>query len=420
MPTPLLAAALIVRDEAEFLPGCLDALAALGPLIQQVVVYDTGSTDATRELARAAGATVIKGYWDDDFGRARNAALAATDASWVLMPDADERVVADPVRLAQLLRAGLAPGSERDAVVVPLVNLSPDGTEMYAAPLVRLLRPDRARYAGRLHERVEPLNPAPAGLRLLEPGRDVLHLRHLGYRDAAAVAAKAERNLRLADAEVAVQLTGVPLDADALVRALYQRGRTQLSAGRVQEALADLEQLRRTPARAAERIWGLDVLAQTLLSIGRPDDVPDLVAELRAAGVDRRYCSWLLARGLLTQDRFAEALPLLREVDAVIDAVGREHGLVPVLEAQLIAAGRTGAVDEAAACCIRLMAGLGRTAGLGGMLLTLWGSRPAEWLVELLAGADRGHLPAVAEELRRCDPPGPQIAAALAVVPSLS
>src|SRR5664279_3768416 len=118
-----------------------------------------------------------------------------------------------------------------------------------------------------------------------------------------------------------------------------------------------------------------------------------------AARVDTRYCSWLLARTLLLQERFAEALVLLRTVDLLIDSVGRVLDLVPVLEAQMIAAGRVGEADEAAACCIRLMAGFGRTDGLGSLLITLWAGRPAAWLVELLTGADAGHLASVAAEL---------------------
>src|SRR4051794_8309888 len=110
MALPLLAAALIVRDEAARLPGCLAALAALGPLVDHVVVHDTGSLDDSREIARAAGATVVEGSWQDDFALARNVALAATSARWVLMVDADERVVADPDRLRALLESADADG----------------------------------------------------------------------------------------------------------------------------------------------------------------------------------------------------------------------------------------------------------------------------------------------------------------------
>ena len=86
----LLSACLIVKDEEKALPECL---ASLDRLVDEVVVYDTGSTDATVELARRAGARVIEGYWDDDFGRARNASLEQCRGEWILWIDADERFV---------------------------------------------------------------------------------------------------------------------------------------------------------------------------------------------------------------------------------------------------------------------------------------------------------------------------------------
>src|SRR4051812_36682681 len=88
-----IAAVLVVRDESVLLPDCL---ASLTGVVDQVVVHDTGSADDTVALALAAGAVVHQGYWDDDFGRARNVGLELADAEWVLVVDADERVRADP------------------------------------------------------------------------------------------------------------------------------------------------------------------------------------------------------------------------------------------------------------------------------------------------------------------------------------
>ena len=67
----LVDACLIVKDEEAHLPRCLAALEKLRPLLGRICVYDTGSRDATVELARAAGCVVTQGYWDDDFARAK-------------------------------------------------------------------------------------------------------------------------------------------------------------------------------------------------------------------------------------------------------------------------------------------------------------------------------------------------------------
>ncbi len=80
-----------VRNEEANLPGCL---AALGSAFDEVVVVDSGSTDATRSLAEAAGAVVVEFVWDGRFPKKRNWTLRnyTFRNPWVLFLDADERV----------------------------------------------------------------------------------------------------------------------------------------------------------------------------------------------------------------------------------------------------------------------------------------------------------------------------------------
>ena len=80
-------ALVVARNEAARLPGCL---AALAPADALVVVLDR-STDASAEIARAAGATVLEGTWPVE-GARRNAGIAACTTDWVLEVDADETV----------------------------------------------------------------------------------------------------------------------------------------------------------------------------------------------------------------------------------------------------------------------------------------------------------------------------------------
>ncbi len=61
---PLLSICMIVRDEEENLPGCLEDF---GPVADQIVVVDTGSTDRTVDVARRYGAEVHHHPWQDDF-----------------------------------------------------------------------------------------------------------------------------------------------------------------------------------------------------------------------------------------------------------------------------------------------------------------------------------------------------------------
>ncbi|MGH7683904.1 MAG: glycosyltransferase, partial [Vulcanimicrobiaceae bacterium] len=57
----------------------------------RVLVVDAGSRDATVEIARASGATVIERAWTD-FVDARRFAAAAVETPWTFMLDADERL----------------------------------------------------------------------------------------------------------------------------------------------------------------------------------------------------------------------------------------------------------------------------------------------------------------------------------------
>ena len=80
---------MIVRDEARDLARCL---ASVAQGVDEMVVFDTGSRDATVRIAAAHGARVVQGAWNHDFARARNVALAHATGDWVLILDADEEL----------------------------------------------------------------------------------------------------------------------------------------------------------------------------------------------------------------------------------------------------------------------------------------------------------------------------------------
>ena len=53
--------------------------------VDEINIVDTGSTDRTIEIARAFGANVIHREWRNDFGWARNEALALATRRWTLV-----------------------------------------------------------------------------------------------------------------------------------------------------------------------------------------------------------------------------------------------------------------------------------------------------------------------------------------------
>ena len=68
----MLSLSMIVRDEEARLGECLRSVQGFA---DEMVVVDTGSTDATVAIAEAAGARVEQIPWPGDFAPARNQAM---------------------------------------------------------------------------------------------------------------------------------------------------------------------------------------------------------------------------------------------------------------------------------------------------------------------------------------------------------
>jgi hypothetical protein len=78
---------MIVKDGAPVLGRCLKSAA---PVVDRILVGDTGSIDDSVEIARSFGAEVIAIPWEKDFSRARNRVLQQRKCDWILVLDADE------------------------------------------------------------------------------------------------------------------------------------------------------------------------------------------------------------------------------------------------------------------------------------------------------------------------------------------
>jgi len=86
---PTLALSMIVRDEEQALPACLESVK---DKVDEIVIADTGSKDGTMEVAKRFGARCISIPWENDFAAARNRSLAEVHSDWVLWMDADEQL----------------------------------------------------------------------------------------------------------------------------------------------------------------------------------------------------------------------------------------------------------------------------------------------------------------------------------------
>jgi len=97
-----LSVAIITKNEAANLPGCLQSIA----FARQIVVVDSGSDDGTLEIARGFGCEVFPEPWKG-FGAQKQAAIDRCREPWVLVLDADERI---PPETQAAIRAVIAAG----------------------------------------------------------------------------------------------------------------------------------------------------------------------------------------------------------------------------------------------------------------------------------------------------------------------
>lgn len=145
----MLTAVILTRNEAQHIADCI---ASVG-FADAVIVFDSGSTDDTVEIAGRGGAHVLHRAFDDYAGQ-RNAALDAVGQGWVLFVDADERVTPE---LAAEVRRVVAQGAAA-GYRIPRHNYIfgklTRGAGWYPDYQTRLLKVGSARYdpAKKVHE----------------------------------------------------------------------------------------------------------------------------------------------------------------------------------------------------------------------------------------------------------------------------
>ena len=58
--------------------------------MDEIIIVDTGSSDATKEIASCYTDQVYDFAWQDDFAAARNFSFSKATKDYIYVPDADE------------------------------------------------------------------------------------------------------------------------------------------------------------------------------------------------------------------------------------------------------------------------------------------------------------------------------------------
>lgn len=173
---PQLTAIILTLNEEAHVAACVGSL----DWTDQVVVFDSFSTDQTVPLAEASGAVVLQSPFEN-YAQQRNAALAAVDTDWVFFVDADERATPE---LAQEIHDKIRHHTE-NAWYVPRHNIIFDkltrGAGWYPDYQLRLFRHGCVTFERPVHETA-----------VVQGATGYLEnpLRHYNYRDKAHFQAK--------------------------------------------------------------------------------------------------------------------------------------------------------------------------------------------------------------------------------------
>lgn len=189
---PDLSVCMIVKNEAFHLA---EALSHFQAFADEIIIVDTGSTDATRTIARQFTPKVFDFPWVDDFSAARNNSLAHAQGRYVLWLDADDRFQPDMAQRVNKLKAYF---DGEKAFYFLLESLNENGAPSTFCYQLRCFpRRGDLRFSGRVHEQILPA-ASQLGLDLVQTD---ITVQHQGYMDQVLYREKMRRNLHLLQKE---------------------------------------------------------------------------------------------------------------------------------------------------------------------------------------------------------------------------
>ena len=276
---------MIVKNEADTLPRCLDSV---GELADEIVIVDTGSTDGTAALARRYTDRVFFFPWRDDFAAARNFAFGQGTMDFLMWLDADDVLEAEDRAAFLALKNALTP--EVDLVMARYhTALDEAGRPAFTYYRERLMRRAAGfRWQGAIHEAI-----APAG--------------HILYSEAAVTHRKSgpgdpDRNLRIFEGLLSQGKQLSPREQFYYGRELTYHGRDE-EAAQVLTAFLDSRR-----GWLENELEACRDLAGCYERLGRQEERFSALTRALALAVPRAELCCELGRWLLEQERYRAAV----------------------------------------------------------------------------------------------------------------
>lgn len=258
---------MIVKNEEANIERCLTSLRTFA---DELIVVDTGSTDRTIDLCKAAGAQVYTFEWNGSFSDARNFSLDQATGDWVLWMDADEVLdVTSSVDWKERLLEETEP-----VLNIHLINYmgdSPDPNETFHIAHTRLFRNRIGlRFLYNIHEtlNVEEVFTGENALSKIKQF-DGLTIYHYGYLTPYILAKdKSKRNLLLLERELTIENSN-PWTEYHLASEYYRNGKYELAFEFVNLSIARFLKLNKLPPSLLYKLK-----YSCLLSVGSTAGIP--------------------------------------------------------------------------------------------------------------------------------------------------
>lgn len=186
---------MIVKNEEKYIKMCLENAMKLA---DEAIIVDTGSTDKTKEIIKEfdENIKIIDYKWEDDFSKARNISLEAATGDWILIIDADEKLLCDVEKVRKTLE-----NADSDGYKIPLYNIMTTSMVMYSAVYCKFFRNNKGyKYRGNIHEQVNVPNMQIDKYIIDEKICKIIHYGYL--MSVVKDRNKSERNLEILEKDI--------------------------------------------------------------------------------------------------------------------------------------------------------------------------------------------------------------------------
>lgn len=141
---------IIAKDEEKYIGDCLKRLKRYG---MEIVVTDTGSLDATKQIAEQFADKVLDFAWINDFAAARNYCAQAASYNWILALDCDEMIEDFDEQSVRIMTQKYP--KDRGMLNFKLITRNESDEECFEwEKMVRLYNKNYYEFQGAIHEQI--------------------------------------------------------------------------------------------------------------------------------------------------------------------------------------------------------------------------------------------------------------------------